>query len=392
MIAKGKYASLIKNRGCLLLLLVLLQYSVFTSEIYSSESTKEIETDTYFLLGMLQEYGARSITEDSDLVEGFYWGEQLQAYIMVVYLNKIMNEIYSFSDVETRRKQNLLVHVHSESMTKYINSYYDYEYQYGAKAHVDGEWKKTGAGNFPYSAFEKGDRSLKLAYLAGAYYRFGADNSIRLTNGFKKGDLLARLLKETGCSVSEIDTVIAVPSSVTISFQPTAEMEAWFDKYPGQWAFKEADTLFGLATDEELQIYRTIISLFQNGASTDCVLATPCIVPRTSGMRGDGKTHIPDLSPDYQEALDDFNERRTEFVSLIGLTSDSVTVVNEYNWKSGGSAAFFGRIGFSSDRLYAIAIGNFVCDNSETAIPSFAFFLDNVNGIWKLTHYRIRGR
>lgn len=325
------------------------------------------EKDTYFLLGMLQEYISRKAYDNSDKIEGFYWGEELHAYVMVAYLNRIMNETGISSSVYLERKQELLISLHSKELTDYLNSFYiDQPY----------DWKGLDMRGrdiyLPYSAFENASKDAKLAYLAGAYYRWGRNYRYDFTNGKKKADLVAQLLIDIGSSLPDrsMSADGLVPRSHYIDFQPTDELQQWFEKYPELWALEAADTLIGFAKDQEINIYRKITSLLQNDIIGGYSVTVPCVVSRISGIRGDGARKMNDLSPEWESVLEDFNDRRTTYISLKNLASDSIIVDHEHVEKREHSQITFLRLGFSDDMTRAMS---FLSHNRKIYTLYFTF-------------------
>ena len=364
------------------IILIIFITTSYSYKNIASENVTSLENDTYFLLGMLEEYISRTIYKDSDCIEGFYWGEKLHAYVIVAYLSRLMKEMDISNDIEIRRRQDLLVILHSKSMSEYLNSFFD--------DHPE-DWKGFYRTNkdyravyLPYSIFDNVNRSAKLAYLAGAYYRFGRDNRISLANGKKKADLISRLLENVECPTPKRthSAIGAAPVVHYVDFQPTNELKQWFQKYPEDWAIEAADTLFGLASDDELKIYRALITSLQNEKIDGYTLTVPCIVSRITCIRGDGAREMDGLSPEWQLILDDFNRRRTEYISLINLSSDSIIVDHDFRNKTKYSRIGFLRIGFNENKDRSLT---FI--SSKGKIFSIFFKLEGEN--WKISHYKV---
>jgi hypothetical protein len=75
------------------------------------------------------------------------------------------------------------------------------------------------------------ERDLKFAYVAGAYARHGAGDSLQFANSQHKVTLLAELLKELGCSgIRTESTQGFIPQTNTIYFQASAELRKWLDR------------------------------------------------------------------------------------------------------------------------------------------------------------------
>ena len=353
----------------------------------STQHVSAVEIDTYFVLGMLEEYISRNFVEGSDLVEDFYWGEELHGYVMAAYLKRMSRELGLPDDIRIGRIQELMVALHSKPMSDYINCFYDYQLTRSTLALHDGEWRRTAQANLDHSSFEGKSDTLKYAYLAGAYFRFGENDRFTLTNGTKKADLISRLLKDIGCPVPTISVKRnGAPSTVFLDFNPTKLLTDWFARYPEDWVFEAVDSLAGTASKDELEIYRCVISALQRGTIGECRLSVPCIVPRLNFIFGDGDSHIPGLSPEWQEVLDDHNARRTEFTSLIGLACDSILVRNVASADENLWRLNLTRIGFNETRLAAIAIIPYGCKRTGR----LAVLLDKRDDRWRITCFLTR--
>jgi hypothetical protein len=368
---------------------------VFTSTEVCGElragKMNDVEKDTYFVLGMLEEYGLRKTINASDRLESFYWGEQFHGYVMAAYLGRIGRILEFDNDLEIKRKQDLLVILHSRRLSEYLLSFYSISNN-PTKTMSDDEWRKRGFGNLDYTAFVAKSDTIKYAYLAGAYFRWGLENRYRYTNGQKKAELTSRLLEDLGCSSPAISVKEGIPSSVFVDFTPTKELLDWIHRYPEDWAIEIVDSVVGKASDEEIAIYRLVISALQNGMIEDCFLSVPCHVSRLSQIFGDGDTNIPELHASWQEALDDHNERRTDFVSLINLESDSIHVHNVLKNNDDGCSLMLTRIGFSKQNDHAVAIVAFSCGMQENCGSRVALFLNKFNGEWEIMNYSIHNR
>lgn len=363
-----KYLLLIVIVSC-----IVIQLGESNSNAQDYDLAGSKGTNLFFVLGFLDEYSGRHIDTNSDQIEHFYWGEYIQAYVILAYLNKIKHDQGLSTDISVERRQELLISLHSDEMTKLINSFYE----------------SSRNSFFPYAQFQGRDRSLKLAYLAGAYFRYGRNSSFSFANSYKKAELVVRLLSDVGCKLPEIKSSEGtIPVNNIVYFEPTNELTEWFEAYPENWAFEAADSLVGIAPREELEIYRAVISVAQKGAFEGCDLSVPCITSRLSSIRGDGATNIPTLPEIWQEALDNHNERRLELVSLHELESDSILISNSKIYPHEICIVSLQRIGFTEDKENAIALLSYYCRN-DYCYNRLAVFLRNDKKNWRITHYTI---
>lgn len=337
---------------------IVIQIGVNTSNAHNYDLSGSKGKNLFFVLGFLDEYQGRRINESSDQVERFYLGGHLEAYVILAYLNKIAHEQGISAEIAIDRRQEVLLSFHSKELTKLINSFYE----------------SSPNSFFPYWHFKGRDRSLKLAYLAGAYFRYGRDSSFGFANAYQKAELVARLLSDVGCEFSEIHSSEGtIPVSNVVNFKPTEGLVEWFQTYPADWAFESVDSLVGIASDDELEIYRAVVSAAQNGAFDGCNLSVPCITSRLSSIRGDGATNIPGLPEAWQEAIDNHNERRLELLSHHELDSDSILVSNSKIYPSEICVVSLQRVGFTKDKQNAIALMSYFCRSDSCSNRVVAF-------------------
>ena len=93
--------------------------------------------------------------------------------------------------------------------------------------------KMTGHACLTMDVFDGLERDTKLAYLAGAYYRWGDGDSLRFANSSRKADLIKGLLTELGCTADR-SWREGIPSTNWVHFTPTKELKSWFDRLPGK--------------------------------------------------------------------------------------------------------------------------------------------------------------
>jgi hypothetical protein len=185
----------------------------------------------FFLLGMLDEYLGRRFIEDGDKVEGFYCGEPDVADTFYRYLLRLSKEQKLDAKISKKIRQDCLPSFHSPVLAKFINSFYDYTLTNSGMAVTDDGPKMMASADLSADVFEGLDRDVKLAYLAGAYYRYGEGDSFRFANSSGKADLIRDLLTELGCP-AERSWREGIPYTHWVRFTPTDELRRWFDEIP----------------------------------------------------------------------------------------------------------------------------------------------------------------
>jgi hypothetical protein len=188
----------------------------------------------FFILGMLSEYLGRRIMEDYDLVEHFYCNEKAVATVFRKYLNQLNNEQRLNAEISKKIKQECLMDFHSDVLSRFVNSFYDYTLTTPGKIKIDGVWKPNVSArpHLTKDVFEGLERDMVFAYLAGAYFRYGRGNSFRFANAYKKTLLVEELLKEVGCKIDRSSSGQTIPVSHSLTFEPTEELKTWFEKMP----------------------------------------------------------------------------------------------------------------------------------------------------------------
>ena len=208
----------------------------------------EDKADTvFFVLGMLEESNGRSLIEEGDRVERFYCNEAGKAQLFRRYIGKLAQEQDLDPSVREETSQKCLVSYYSKPIADRLNSCYRYEMTDQVLAQVpDGTYRRTanpsllGTGLFGRGnggvVTENGlsDEAFQrraLAYLAGAWARYGDGNDFVFANAHDKATLISGLLRSLGCRNIRIEsTVGTIPQANYVHFEPTGEVMEWLRK------------------------------------------------------------------------------------------------------------------------------------------------------------------
>lgn len=189
----------------------------------------------FFILGFLDEYLGRRVIEGDDLVEGLYCNEASKADVLMRQLDRLAREQDLPVAVRRDTAQGCLTLVRSSVVADALNAMY----RDRDTPPIEQSWTTDSSGRrrrlttlrVDERLFRDVDRELKLAYVAGAYARFGSGGTLRLANSQHKVAVLAALLKELGCSgVHTESTRGFVPQANTIFFEPSTELRHWLDR------------------------------------------------------------------------------------------------------------------------------------------------------------------
>lgn len=85
---------------------------------------------------------------------------------------------------------------------------------------AEGRYHRTARAFISPQSFKGLGREAKLAYLAGAFARFGDGKTFVLVNAGHKANLIAQSLRELGCSgVRLTSTEGLIPQTTTVFFE-----------------------------------------------------------------------------------------------------------------------------------------------------------------------------
>jgi hypothetical protein len=200
----------------------------------------------FFTLGLLSESGGRTIVEDDDQVEKFYCDETDAARLFRRTLGTLAQEQGVNPDIREQTGQQCVIVYHSKPIADRVNSCFRYQMTDGEMARgSDGFYLRMaspslgdhlfvhGSGSFTEQGLD--DRAFfrrrALAYLGGAWARYGHGADFVFHGAVSKANLTAELLTDLGCHDVRVEsTVGVVPGAITVHFQPTSEVTQWLRK------------------------------------------------------------------------------------------------------------------------------------------------------------------
>jgi hypothetical protein len=182
----------------------------------------------YFVLGCLDEYGGRSIVEDSEKVEHFYASERKVADIFQSYLIALAGEHELDHLLEVRIEESGAIDFYSRALTALIDSRYTFDLSTSGYV-TEGSEPRRADAYIAREVFEPDDRRARLSFLSGAYVRFGEGSLFRFANARHKAELVRGLLVELECGHVEVIHANPgyVPAVFEVRFEPFQELDAW---------------------------------------------------------------------------------------------------------------------------------------------------------------------
>jgi hypothetical protein len=209
---------------------------------------------------------------------------------------------------------------------------------------------------------------------------------VRFANASEKRNLLAKVVADLGCADTRTASRAGIPAQNDLFFTPNDEMQRAFARMPGEWALQAADSIVGLATEEELEIYNRLISLAREGRFDGCVLPETFAVHRFTFIPMSKLGTIPGTSREQQEALQDRDRVYKTLRSVRDLATRSICLTN--GRADDAPDISFGRIGFSRNRSSAVVLFSYRAgvDVNSCTLVSVAF-LSRQGGTWDVTGY-----
>jgi hypothetical protein len=201
----------------------------------------------FFVLGMLDEYQGRRIVEDEEVVERFYCHETSVAGVFRDAIVKLAKEQGLEPSVRSETTQGCLISYRSKPIAERLNSCYQYQASSDFVAQgSDGTYRWTASASLGLHLFLRSDRNLErgvdlpdevfhrrraLAYVAGAWTRYGHGADFVFANAQDKARLVAQLLTSLGCRAVRIESTFGViPQTNVVKFEPTGELREWLQR------------------------------------------------------------------------------------------------------------------------------------------------------------------
>ena len=134
---------------------------------------------------------------------------------------------------------------YSKPIAERLNSCYRYEMTDQMAQASDGDRRTAhpslfASGLFTRIKLDHGERGYRktfffrrraLAYLAGAWARYGRGNDFVFANAHDKASLVESLLSDLGCSRISLESTYGLaPQANIVHFQPTDEVTEWLRK------------------------------------------------------------------------------------------------------------------------------------------------------------------
>ena len=296
------------------------------------------------------------------------------------YLARLAREQRLDPDIETRWRQDCLVSFYSPEISAFINQFYSYEYSSSSSS----AWLSP-------SQLDGRDAGLKLAYLGGAYFRYGVDGHFKFANSSKKMNLIEHVLKDVGCKDVRTSSRESLPCQNEVFFVPTEQLEVVFHQMPGTWALQAADSVVGLATPDELAIYHEVILAARRGSFDGCPLPTSCVTNRFTFIPMTGRGEIPASLKAHHEALEDYDQNCMILRSVRDLGADNTLVIGNDRRSPAEASIMLSRVGFDRAGTTAVVLfAYFETGPPDACGKMVASFLARRDDEWDVTHYSVQ--
>lgn len=180
----------------------------------------------YWLLGTFDEYLGRAIlVEDPQVVERFYCNESEVAAGFRRVLARFTREQGLVDDTAEEVVQGCLVYYRSSTIATALNSVYeDHRRGAGIARTSDGFRREITVLRISSQVFEHVGRGGIMAYLSGAYYRYGRDNAFVFANAHHKADVIALLLERVGVEGIRRQTFEGIPNTSVVHFRASPDL------------------------------------------------------------------------------------------------------------------------------------------------------------------------
>lgn len=176
----------------------------------------------FLLLGFIDEYNCRHITEGSNKVESFYGNEASAEKVFESNAAKFLAADKAGSKLKVIHGDDDAKTIENAHLAAKINSYYTGDFSAGMTTEIDGKPHRMKQDCLAESTFAKATEQEKLSYLVGAYIRFGKDSCYSFANNGEKAKLIARLLPQLGATEVKISTTSdSIPAKSQVCFKAT---------------------------------------------------------------------------------------------------------------------------------------------------------------------------
>jgi hypothetical protein len=183
----------------------------------------------FWVLGFFDEYLGRGVLDDSDVIERLYCNEQDKAARLRTMIRRLQREQQLADDLREAVVQECLLWFHSPTLARELNRMYASREPSGMFDTSGGRMREQITLKATRDLFARVGREARLAYLAGAYYRYGQDDgTMRFANAAHKADLIADLLREAGATAVMRETFKGLPHTNIVRFTPSAALKAAF--------------------------------------------------------------------------------------------------------------------------------------------------------------------
>lgn len=178
---------------------------------------------------ILNEYLGRNVMEDDDLVEEVFANEAPALPAFRRQLARLSTEqgLEPATESPLDGGQGGQIVFRSRSIADRINSCFRYQMTNGSATQApDGSYRRYGKAQAPLSyVFFVNHRRRALAYIAGAWIRYGQEGTFQFANSLDKATLIAHLLTDVGCLPVSLETIFGyIPSTNILRFTPTTEL------------------------------------------------------------------------------------------------------------------------------------------------------------------------
>ena len=190
----------------------------------------------FWLLGTLNEYTGRGTVEGrGSHIEQFFCDESALLPAFRTVLARVLREQGLPDDVVESTRQDCLVSLHSEGVAGRINRLYVDRRRTGGHVRLvrpepSGEIVALYVSDGMFDGVSDTER---IAYLAGAYARYGRGSSYVLSNAEHKAALIARLLLDVGATdIQHRTSRDTIPNGNVVSFAASAQLLRALEQQP----------------------------------------------------------------------------------------------------------------------------------------------------------------